>query len=144
MNELEIDILRRLIERSVRNVIVQIDAEQRHHLRDFTNAPEEEVIEYFYSELHTSVYNTRYIMERRFYVGVTDNIMENLKHHHINSYMCCCRVSDFETASRILRLLNENLGIHTGPLPPADTHPEILNDHTILYLTRRDAPGFID
>lgn len=144
MNELDIDLIRRLIERSVRKVIADLEAEHRNNLRDFSASTDDEIVEYFYSTLHNSVYNTRSQMERRFYAGLTDNIRSNQRHHRINDYLCCCRVGTFAQGRRVLEFLGIHLGIHTGCLPDPGLHPDILADHTILYPAQRSLPGFID
>ena len=144
MNELDIELLSRMIERSVRKVIRDLDVEHRNNLRDFTATPDDEIVEYIYSTLHDSVYNTRSQMERRFYAGLTDNIRANQHHHRVGEYICCCRVGDFAQGSRILEFLGKHLGVYTGELPDKNLHPEILMDYTRRSLAQRSSPGFVD
>lgn len=144
MNEFDISLIQRLMERSVRNVIIELEAEHRNNLRDFSLAPDDEIMEYIYSVMHNSVYDTRQQLERRFYAGLTDSVLTNQRHHNIKDYLCCCRVKDFEQGCRLLAHLSARLGIYIGPLPAPETHPEILADYNILYLAQRNMPGFID
>lgn len=143
MIKTDIDILCRVVERSIRKVLNEIEAERHNRMQDLSRYEDNEIIERIYSALHSSIYNTRTIIGKRLYVGLTDNIYSNLRYHNITEYLYCCRISNYRQGIRIMQELATSIGIFTGVMD-SQPNPEFVSDYTILYIAKRDTPGFRD
>lgn len=83
-------------------------------------------------------------IDEEFYGGITNDIPSNLRRHNIETYIVCVKVDSFETAKRIEGLLYSKLGFFIGENEEESAGRGGASDSNIVYMAKRDEPGFKD
>lgn len=83
-------------------------------------------------------------IEDEFYVGITNDVKANLKRHNITAYIFACNVGTSERACELEALLHEKLGFFIGVKGCESAGRGASEDSTVVYLARRNQPGFVD
>lgn len=111
--------------------------------KDYTKASDEAILEIF-ENYRNLLHKGSKTFDQEFYGGITNNIPSNLRRHNIEKYIVCVEVDSFDTVKRIEGLLCSKLGFYIGKNEEGSAGRGGDADSTIVYMAKRDEPGFED